>query len=136
MKIPVFCVDANSVDKYSSKVFKMYEVEYYLYVHIPHDLCLEYKLFQIDEVSPKSKKCDIMSYIYQECNKPWVRIPTSFLDISIGLHVYRMSFVNRYTNDVISIYFGYTLQNDDPYKPYIYMNTSLCGCNADKEVIS
>lgn len=91
MKVPVFCVDANSVDKYSSKVFKMYEVEYYLYVHIPHDFCLEYKLFQIDEVSPQARKCDLISYIYQECGKPWIRIPTSFIDLSIGLHVYRLS---------------------------------------------
>lgn len=128
MKVPVFCVDANSVDKYSSKVFKMYEVEYYLYVHIPHDFCLEYKLFQIDEVSPQAKKCDLISYIYQECGKPWIRIPTSFIDLSIGLHVYRLSFVNKYTNDIVSIYFGYILQNDDPYKSYIYMNENICGC--------
>ncbi len=129
MKIPVFCVDATSIDKYTSKVFKMYEIEYFLYIHIPHELRLEYAVFQIDEVSPTAQKCDLMSYIHQECGKPWIRIPSSYLDLSVGLHVYRLSFVNKYTDDVISIYFSYILQTDDPAKPYIYMNDNLCGCN-------
>ncbi len=122
MKFPVFSVNADSLDKYYSPVFHDYEIEYYLYVQIPKYVASEYTLFQIDEVSPNRKEIPIAGFIDACLGKSWIRIKARILDLSIGSHVYKFSFVSKYTNDVVSLYFGYILQDSNPDKPYIYMN--------------
>lgn len=126
MNIPVFSLNADYIQKYTPPVVRKYEVEYYLYVHIPEELCKLYKLFQVDSIAPKHCTLPMNQLIQQECFKPWIRINTAVLDLSIGLHTYKLSMVNTLTNDVVSIYFGYIIQDDDPDKPYVYMKSTEC----------
>lgn len=108
-----------------SKVFSYDALEYFLYVKIPNAISAACEFIQLDEVSPNPKQIDnLYSYVVREENKPWIRIVFKFLDISVGYHLYRFQFVNRYTNDVISLYISYTIQNTHVERPYIYMDTN------------
>lgn len=127
MKIPVFSINADFIDKYQSPVFHKYEIEYFLYVHFPKEMNRDYELFQVDEVSPTAQKVPMGTFIEREFGKPWINIKSGILNLDIGKHIYRLSFVNKYSNDVVSLYFGYIIQDDKPDKPYIYMK-GVEGC--------
>lgn len=51
----------------------------------------------------------------------WLRIPINLVDTSSGHKVYKVECQHRTTLEVMSLYFSYTIQDDSPAKPYIYM---------------
>lgn len=61
-------------------------------------------------------------YVYDKCHLLWIDIPVENLNLDIGMHVYTLEFVNTATGDTVFEYFCYTIQSDNPDKPYIYMN--------------
>lgn len=50
------------------------------------------------------------------------RISFDQLNTSTGLHQYEIYLKHPITSDLISCYFQYIIQNDNPETPYIYMN--------------
>ena len=108
-------------------VINILNLEYYLWVHIPR-FAKDCNLFQVDEIMPNTGELLKFQYfMHQEYKKPWIRITSKILNTEIGQHIYRLHFVHEFTKDVISLYFSYIIQNDDPCKPYIYMNRSCNG---------
>ena len=51
----------------------------------------------------------------------WLRIPTSFVDTSPGQKIYRIEFKHKFSLENMSLYFSYTIQDDNPAKSYVYM---------------
>ena len=51
-----------------------------------------------------------------------LRVPSNMLCIDIGLHQYELTFINTINADNYHYYFQYIIQDDNPEKPYIYMN--------------
>ena len=109
---------------YYCKVFNLLTLDTFLWIHIPDELSRCCKLFSIDELLPtkKSPLFQFNEFIVQERCKPWLRVRWDKLNQCVGQHTYRFQFVNRHTNDVIDLYIRYIIQNDDPKKPYIYMD--------------
>lgn len=66
---------------------------------------------------------DVKTYdtVIKDPYHPWVKIKFDYLNQNPGYHMYKLSFANRFTNDVISVYFAYQYQMDNPEKPYDYM---------------
>lgn len=126
MIVPVFCVNADSHDKFHSPVFNKHELEYYLYIHIPVKISRYYELFQLDQLNPNYQSIKIPGFVHREPRKPWIRVITKALNTDIGLHTFRISMVNRLTNDVVSLYCGYIIQDDFPDRDYIYMTHTIC----------
>ena len=77
--------------------------------------------YKVDELLPKRRCIDVGPAIERQQCRPWLRIVFPVLDQDAGLHIYKITFVNRYTDDVVSAYISYTIQDDNPNKPYIYM---------------
>ena len=127
MNVPVFSLDANFQNLYTTPVVHKYDVEYFLYIHIPVEISRYYEVFQLDQVSPVAKCMDMSFGIFREARKPWIRIISKLLDWTIGLHTYRLSLVNRISNDTTCLYFGYILQDNHPEQPYIYMRNCFEG---------
>ena len=105
------------------EIINLHNLEYYTYLHLP-ETARGCRLFEIYSFLPyKEENCDeLLSSVWKEPGKPWIRIDSDQLDKSVGMHVYKLSFVNLSTKDVFSLYFAYIIQNDDPEKPYIYMD--------------
>jgi hypothetical protein len=128
---PIFRLEATVKKNLPSvtTVINSDEFEYYLWIHVPSYVGRDFELYQLEEMSEPPACLCINSCCYHESRRPWYRITSAYLSKLPGLHVYRMSFVNRYTDDVISLFFGYVIQSDSPDKPYIYMDHSgKCGC--------
>lgn len=105
------------------------EFEYYTWIKVPNIISKRFELFELHEMTEPPKEVNIRNCCTRIPDHPWYRILTSQLCMCPGLHVYKMHMVDRWTNDVTSIFFAYHVQDDDPKKPYIYMDPSeRCAC--------
>lgn len=120
-QMPIFSMDVDTIEDYYPRVIRHYQVEKTLYLHIPACYIRNYLIFQIDQVCPKYEKLDVLDKVDTSPNRPWILVDSFIFDFSIGMHKYRIHMVNKHTNDVIELYFGYIVQNDEPDRPYIYM---------------
>lgn len=123
MEYPVCKINACRYNEIScnTPVINKNSLDSYIWIRVPSEISREFVLFQVDELVPEYKEFSFFHVIDKECNKPWFKITSEYLNLDPGQHVYKMSFVNRITNDTCSLYFSYIIQDDSPDKPYIYM---------------
>lgn len=125
LDIPVFAIEACQYKDLpsNSKVINKNTLDYYTWIHLPPEFGREFTLFEMIQLQPESESVDdFFKYIERQPKRPWIRIITKILDLSVGYHLYRLCFIHDVTNDVASIYFNYTIQNDNTCRPYIYMD--------------
>lgn len=125
--IPVQSLEACTYDKLASnsKVFNLNTLEYFLWIHLPEDISRHYELFQVDQIAPNILELENFNQVIKrECRRPWLQVTFKSLDLSIGMHTYRLQLINKCTDDVVSLYFCYIIQNDNPEKPYVYMENA------------
>lgn len=128
-EFPSFHLDAVTHDKmsYVSELFSRQQVEPYLYVKIPPYIAREYELTQVDEIKDRaypleSKDSDETPLWEHDSRRMWYKFRSDILDMETGYHNYRLTFQNRITGDTCLLYIAYTIQNNNPDKPYIYMD--------------
>lgn len=103
-------------------VVNLSDITHKVYIHLSDSSCSHLKLFQIDSVLPNTGECDILDKVIRECNRPWLCISSNYLDLSEGQHIYKLYLIDIYTHDIYHYYVSFIIQNDDPEKPFIYMN--------------
>ena len=105
------------------KVFNLTEIDYYLYVKLEPPLASIWYLYKVEEKMKDGSLVElpISSGEVVRQSPTWLKFQTNFIDTSVGLHVYKLTFVHTITNVVATLWFSYTIQNDNPDKPYIYM---------------
>lgn len=133
-KYPVFQLEAVE-KKYIasfSPVVNHDEFDFYVWIHIPVEISREFSLYNIDEMSEPIRTLNLRVCCYHDKGHPWYRLRSSDLNLVPGLHIYRMQFVNKHNNDVVSLFFGYVIQCDHPDKPYRYMDPGKA-CNCDEK---
>lgn len=114
----------------NSLVLNSDELPYYLLVHLPDGIALDYRLYQLDEIGVHSKEIPFTGFVHSCCGRPWYKITSAILNKTPGQHIYRMSLTNPSTEDIIYLYFSYILQTNNPDKPYYYMDSSDCCCSS------
>lgn len=109
---------------HSSAVLNKQSLNAYLYIEIPPYITQNCVLYEVSEICPKFIPIsDYNEFIKPNLDKhPWLDVKTDRLNLDIGLHVYDLGYVNPETNATFSLYFSYILQDNDPSKPYIYMD--------------
>ena len=106
----------------NSLVLNKNEVDYYIWLELPHGISNCWNLYEVVKCGNSSVSVDFTEKVYRECCRPWIRIESSILDLSSGLHMYKFSFVDSVTTDTTSMYFAYHIQDDNPDRSsYIYM---------------
>lgn len=106
----------------NTPVFNTSEIEYELLIHLPEDICNFIELFQLDEILPSRQEVTFANSITRECRKPWLDTLSELLNMEVGYHIYKLSFIDIRTNQVIPLYVAYIIQDDNADKSYIYMN--------------
>ena len=97
-------------------------IEYETWIKIPPEFGKECILYEVKEIVPNVKEFDFLNVIEHVCCKPWLKAISSHLNLDPGQHVYKLSFINKFSNDTNSLYVSYIIQDDTPDKPYIYMS--------------
>lgn len=123
MEYPVCKINACKYSELAcnTPVINKNSLDSYIWIRVPSEISREFVLFQVDELVPEFKEFKFLNVIEQQCSKPWFKADINEMNLDSGQHVYKMSFVNRITNDTCSLYFSYIIQDDNPDKPYIYM---------------
>lgn len=123
MEYPVLKIESSTYHELpiNTTVLGKEQLEYYTWIHLPHDLSRDFALVQIDNIDDSLPKEVKRAFINRKPGKPWIRIRTGALNQSIGLHRYKITLVNKTSDDVVSLYFAYIMQDNNPDKPYIYM---------------
>lgn len=104
-----------------TKVWNKSSLSYSVWINVPIDLCRTHSLFQLDDVTRGIKEIHFQDAVSRECGKPWFEVDMSLLNLDSGQHIYKMSFINTFSNDISCLYFSYIIQDDTPDKPYMYM---------------
>lgn len=128
MQFPVFSLKASKYDKVSlhSEVLNDNQIAHELHLQIPVQIAHTCELHKLEELGDTVTEVSDESW-KRDDNRIWYQIKTSYLNMSVGHHLYKLSFINRVTDDTMFLYFAYTIQSNNPEKPYIYVN------RADKE---
>lgn len=128
MLIPEFSLTCSEYKELSAntKIFNSKTVEYFLWIQLPDTCTSDYALYEIHRVDVGSALEVLGSQSLIKRDGPhWLKIVSQLLDLTIGKHIYQLKFVNKITNDVVSYYFSYYIQEDNPDKDYVYMNREV-----------
>lgn len=122
-----FIVKAVSYDDLSSnrRVINKSCISKILHVELPTEIVSHgYILDEISCIDDSSsiEYLNTQSLGKPVLNHPWIDIGIGNINIDSGAHTYRIQFLNSKDNDIIFLYFSYIVQDDNPDKPYIYMN--------------
>lgn len=93
-----------------------------IFIHLPNWIHDTYRLLSIYDVDSKEAIAD---YFYESIHELWVDISRYELNLSTGIHTYELEFMNTITGDSLYLYFQYIIQNDDPDKPYVYIDRTV-----------
>lgn len=117
----------------ATKVYNGNDITYWVPVRIPPYIMQNYSPYCLKACTSdlKRESQDIIKHCKWN-NKPWINVEATFLDLRPGHHLYRIGFINKYTDDIVSLYFGYIVQCNHPEKPYVYMDPENNTCNCDK----
>ena len=90
-------------------------------VKLPPEFPRDMQLTEIYNLNA-SEDIDYSDYVTRDENKPWIDIQSSILDVTAGQHTYRMTFSRLGDKLSATCWFSYIIQDNDPEKPYIYMD--------------
>ena len=137
MTHPVFKLEAceyGQLNKHT-QVFNVNVIEHFVYIYMSPEIAKGFSLFEVSKVSPDQFEIhDIQTYFFRE-NYCWLRVKSEALSKEAGQHTYKLSLINE-AKDIVSLFISYIIQDDNPDKPYIYMNrdgkcsASNCCCCA------
>lgn len=125
LEYPVFYLECSTKSDLGlfSKTINRVEIDNYIWIHFPNSLSNTLTLFDIYQISPTPSPTKFDTHcVDQQCNRPWIKIKSYVLDLSIGYHVYCFKFLHKLTKDVVKLYTSYIIYDSVPDKPYIYMN--------------
>lgn len=106
----------------NSKVFNTSEIEYHLWIYMNPEDVREASFLEAYEVSPEIHDSDVHTSIFERESTCWIRAVTRSLNLNPGKHTYKLKMVNKFTDTDFSLYVSYYIQDDNPDKPYVYMN--------------
>lgn len=104
------------------KIINTHTIPNKVVVKVPKLLSSNYVLYEVKQILPDTGEVDFSFCIEKKSGHPWMDIIPEFFDWTIGQHMYKFSFVNIYTNETCSAYLTYRSQQDNPERPYAYMD--------------
>ena len=100
----------------NTQIFNDISMPTILHLEIPED-CVGLCIITFSNLDSLSEYCppDILNM-----SGKWIDVESRHLDKAPGFHRYRIQ--GNKAGEMISLYFNYRVQSDNPEKPYIYMN--------------
>lgn len=120
----------------NTPVLNKQQLDYYMYVYISPDVDRLATLFDVTEITG-TYSAPALEGAFDKDSPCWIKVTTGLINLSPGKHTYKLSFVDTSDDSTFSQYVSYIIQDDNPYKPYIYMDrececghpcTDSCGC--------
>ena len=90
-------------------------------LHVKLDLSI-HKNCTITRIYDTETSYDVKDYKYNPFGPSWVDIPITELNSRTGMHEYCIELLDRIHDSYLYQYFTYSIQNDHPEKPYLYID--------------
>lgn len=121
---PVTHVKATVKEKVPlyTKVINKHSVPYYMIAELPFFTKYELRFVGMYEDTSEGLQEVPLSYIQLNSCHPYIDILSEGLNTEVGQHDYMIRYVDCFTGDIVPLYFSYIIQDDNPNKPYIYMD--------------
>jgi len=117
----------EDLPKYS-KVFNLNTLNYHLWIYLDPDDMRDACFLGAEEIGPDANNSTIFPDTFVRESQCWIRVNSGYINRKPGKHTLKLSFVNRYTDTDFSLYASYYIQDDNPEKPYVYMNPDSSYC--------
>lgn len=110
----------------NTRIFNISTLSQSTWIYVPLDNHYQWILYTMIELLPNKlsendSTVGVPDYVEQVPCKPWVKIDTHGLNTEIGTHIYQLKYISANSTDETILYFSYVIQNNNPNKPYIYM---------------
>lgn len=126
MRLPVVKLDACLYGELSANaiVFNRNELTDCIWVSLPEVINHSTVLYQVEEISPACSEIEFSDFIERDNGRPWLKVNVSKLNIDPGYHAYKLLFMEPGSHTTYAVYIAYIIQDDNPERPYIYINRS------------
>ena len=104
-----------------TNLYNRNEINNVIWVKLPDNIPTHCQLYDVIELIPDLNIINFTDNVTRECCKPWLQVKSNILNLLPGLHIYELKFVDTSSDDIYALYIGYQIQDDNPDKPYIYM---------------
>lgn len=107
----------------NTKIYNSKDFDEIVCVKLPPQMPRDMDLIEIYNLNA-SEDVDFADQVTRAEHRPWIDISSSILDLGIGQHTYRMTFAKENCKLKATCWFSYIIQDNNPEKPYIYMDRS------------
>lgn len=105
-----------------TQVINKNSVPYYMIVELPFFTQCKLRFVGLYEDTSEGLKEVPLSFLKINNYHLYIDVISDGLNKEVGQHDYIVKHVDSSTGDVVSLYFSYIIQDDNPNKPYIYMD--------------
>ena len=119
--LPENVLTCSTWDKLNSPILNKGNIQEFIWVYIPHEFSTGYVVTSIEHKHKNEYEPLDLAYVERDHYYPWIKIIAEKLVQDVGQHIYRLILTHETTLESVTLYFSYTIQNDDPEKPYYYM---------------
>ena len=122
---PELIFDLYRYEEYNqhTRLINLHQLGHVAYIKIPDDMASTCNLFKTEDITDKPFEIDYIPFIQREEMRPWFRVDIYFFNKTEGFHLYKFTFIDIITDELLTLYLTYTIQNDNPDKPYVYMRS-------------
>lgn len=104
-----------------TRIYNSKDFDAVVCVKLPPQMPRDMDLTEIYNLNA-SEDVDFADQVTRDEHRPWIDISSSILDQTPGQHVYRMTFSKPECKLNATCWFSYIIQENNPEKPYIYMD--------------
>lgn len=113
-------------------VYNLAEIPEIICVKLPDSFPRDMELSGFFDLGT-NKDLDFAEYVMRNEHRPWIDIKSSFLDLSVGQHTYKLTFSRIGAILTATCWFSYIIQDNFVEKPYIYMTPARVESDIPKE---
>ena len=115
-----------------TEVINLAEIPEIICIKLPDSLPRDLELSGIFDLNA-NKDIEFIDHVTRDEHRPWIDIQSSILDLSVGQHVYKLTFskIGIILNAIC--WFSYIIQDNHPETPYIYMTEARVESDIPKE---
>ena len=115
-----------------TEVINLAEIPEIICIKLPDSLPRDMELSGIFDLNA-NKDIEFIDHVTRDEHRPWIDIQSSILDLSVGQHVYKLTFskIGIILNAIC--WFSYIIQDNHPETPYIYMTEARVESDIPKE---
>ena len=105
----------------NTKIYNSKDFSEIVCIKLPPQMPRSMELAEIYNLDTQ-EDVDFIDQVTRDEHRPWIDISSTILDLNPGQHTYRMTFGKPERKLKATCWFSYIIQENNPEKPYIYMN--------------